>query len=170
MEQISDWMFVQNGKLVGGYTSKVLRNRMSAQQRRQFGDETTTLGFEHPYPVLGTGLSRVSQSARGDILRGLAVDHPPLRLDPETSALAHLAELPVLRGGVVFAQRGSGGSIREHSWKKSHTGAYHGSGGRADSVPAAEADTPERSANEIGLPAHSGWALVLAQDETRIQV
>lgn len=34
-EQISDWMFVQNGKLVGGYTPKVLRNRMSAQQRRE---------------------------------------------------------------------------------------------------------------------------------------
>ena len=33
--QISDWMFVQDGKLVGGYTSRVLRKRMTAQQRRE---------------------------------------------------------------------------------------------------------------------------------------
>ena|SRR5437870_1599188 len=33
--QISDWMFVQDGKLVGGYTSRVLRTRMTAQQRRE---------------------------------------------------------------------------------------------------------------------------------------
>ena len=35
MGQISDWMFVQDGKLVGGYTSRVLRKRMTAQQRRE---------------------------------------------------------------------------------------------------------------------------------------
>jgi uncharacterized protein YegJ (DUF2314 family) len=35
LAQISDWMFVQGGKLVGGYTSRVLRKRMSAQQRRE---------------------------------------------------------------------------------------------------------------------------------------
>jgi uncharacterized protein YegJ (DUF2314 family) len=35
LEQISDWMFVQDGKLVGGYTSRVLRKRMTAQQRRE---------------------------------------------------------------------------------------------------------------------------------------
>jgi uncharacterized protein YegJ (DUF2314 family) len=33
--QISDWMFVQDGKLVGGYTFRVLRKRMTAQQRRE---------------------------------------------------------------------------------------------------------------------------------------
>ncbi len=33
--QISDWMFVQDGKLVGGYTSRVLRRRMTAQQRQE---------------------------------------------------------------------------------------------------------------------------------------
>jgi uncharacterized protein YegJ (DUF2314 family) len=33
--QISDWMFVQDGKLVGGYTSRVLRKRMTDQQRRE---------------------------------------------------------------------------------------------------------------------------------------
>jgi len=32
--QVSDWMFVQDGKLVGGYTSRVLRNRMTPQQRQ----------------------------------------------------------------------------------------------------------------------------------------
>ena len=35
LAQISDWMFVQDGKLVGGYTSRVLRKRMTAQQRRE---------------------------------------------------------------------------------------------------------------------------------------
>src|ERR1044071_128242 len=35
LDQISDWMFVQDGKLVGGYTSRVLRKRMTAQQRRE---------------------------------------------------------------------------------------------------------------------------------------
>jgi uncharacterized protein YegJ (DUF2314 family) len=33
--QVSDWMFVQDGKLVGGYTSRVLRNRMTEEERRQ---------------------------------------------------------------------------------------------------------------------------------------
>jgi uncharacterized protein YegJ (DUF2314 family) len=33
--QVSDWMFVQGGKLVGGYTSRVLRNRMTPQQRQE---------------------------------------------------------------------------------------------------------------------------------------
>src|SRR5207247_7223268 len=33
--QISDWMFVQDGKLVGGYTSRVLRKRMTARQRAE---------------------------------------------------------------------------------------------------------------------------------------
>jgi len=33
--QVSDWMFIQDGKLVGGYTSRVLRDRMTAQERRE---------------------------------------------------------------------------------------------------------------------------------------
>jgi uncharacterized protein YegJ (DUF2314 family) len=45
MEQISDWMFVQDGKLVGGYTSRVLRNRMSVQQRREM-DASVPYSFE----------------------------------------------------------------------------------------------------------------------------
>ncbi len=32
--QVSDWMFIQDGKLVGGYTSRVLRDRMTEQERR----------------------------------------------------------------------------------------------------------------------------------------
>jgi uncharacterized protein YegJ (DUF2314 family) len=35
-ESISDWMFVDNGKLVGGYTVRVLRDAMSAAEREEF--------------------------------------------------------------------------------------------------------------------------------------
>jgi uncharacterized protein YegJ (DUF2314 family) len=34
--QISDWMFVENGKLVGGYTIRVLREKMSPRERAEF--------------------------------------------------------------------------------------------------------------------------------------
>jgi uncharacterized protein YegJ (DUF2314 family) len=34
--KISDWMFVENGKLVGGYTLRVLRASMSASERADF--------------------------------------------------------------------------------------------------------------------------------------
>ena len=35
LAQVSDWMYVQDGKLVGGYTSRVLRNRMSEGERKE---------------------------------------------------------------------------------------------------------------------------------------
>lgn len=31
--EISDWMYVENGKLVGGYTIRVMRDTMSAKER-----------------------------------------------------------------------------------------------------------------------------------------
>lgn len=34
-EEISDWMYVDNGKLVGGYTLRVLRERMSEEERQE---------------------------------------------------------------------------------------------------------------------------------------
>jgi uncharacterized protein YegJ (DUF2314 family) len=34
--QISDWMFVDNGKLVGGYSVRLLRERMSPKERAEF--------------------------------------------------------------------------------------------------------------------------------------
>jgi uncharacterized protein YegJ (DUF2314 family) len=34
--KISDWMYVDNGKLVGGYTLRVLRDSMSAEERAEF--------------------------------------------------------------------------------------------------------------------------------------
>jgi len=37
---ISDWMYVEDGKLVGGYTIRVLRNRLSAEEKRQFDSES----------------------------------------------------------------------------------------------------------------------------------
>jgi uncharacterized protein YegJ (DUF2314 family) len=33
--QVSDWMYVEDGKLVGGYTSRVVRKRMTPEQRRR---------------------------------------------------------------------------------------------------------------------------------------
>ncbi|MFH6997300.1 YegJ family protein [Flavobacterium sp. FlaQc-57] len=39
-KNISDWMYIENGKLFGGYTIKVLRNRMSESERKQFDAES----------------------------------------------------------------------------------------------------------------------------------
>lgn len=38
--KISDWMYIENGKLFGGFTIKVLRNRMSEEERKQFDEES----------------------------------------------------------------------------------------------------------------------------------
>ena len=35
-KDISDWMYIEDGKLFGGYTIKVLRNRMSESEKKQF--------------------------------------------------------------------------------------------------------------------------------------
>ena len=35
-EKISDWKYTQNGKLVGGYTLRVMYNRMTEEEKRQF--------------------------------------------------------------------------------------------------------------------------------------
>ena len=37
-KDISDWMFVENGKLVGGFTLRVLRNQMSGEERKKFDE------------------------------------------------------------------------------------------------------------------------------------
>jgi uncharacterized protein YegJ (DUF2314 family) len=34
--KISDWFYVDNGKLIGGYTIRVIRNRMSPKEKKQF--------------------------------------------------------------------------------------------------------------------------------------
>lgn len=36
---ISDWMYIDNQKLRGGYTIRLLRNRMTEQERKQFDTE-----------------------------------------------------------------------------------------------------------------------------------
>lgn len=38
-DKISDWMFSKNGKLFGGFTIKVLRNRMSELEKENFDKE-----------------------------------------------------------------------------------------------------------------------------------
>jgi uncharacterized protein YegJ (DUF2314 family) len=35
-ERVADWSYVEDGRLIGGYTLRVLRDRMSPEQRRQF--------------------------------------------------------------------------------------------------------------------------------------
>lgn len=37
--KISDWMYIENGKLFGGYTIKLLRNRMTESEKKQFDAE-----------------------------------------------------------------------------------------------------------------------------------
>lgn len=43
--EVSDWMYLENGKLVGGYTLRVLRSRMSPGERKDF-DENCGFKFE----------------------------------------------------------------------------------------------------------------------------
>ncbi|EDM34819.1 hypothetical protein PBAL39_02945 [Pedobacter sp. BAL39] len=38
-EDISDWMYVEDGKLRGGYTIRVLRDQMSDQEKKTFDQE-----------------------------------------------------------------------------------------------------------------------------------
>jgi uncharacterized protein YegJ (DUF2314 family) len=38
--EISDWAFVDNGKLVGGYTIRVLAKNLSPKRRKEFENET----------------------------------------------------------------------------------------------------------------------------------
>lgn len=38
--KISDWMYIENGKLFGGYTIKLLRVRMTEAEREQFDAES----------------------------------------------------------------------------------------------------------------------------------
>ena len=33
---ISDWMYLEDGRLVGGYTTRVIRDRMSPEERKEF--------------------------------------------------------------------------------------------------------------------------------------
>ena len=37
--EISDWMFVKHGKLIGGYTTRILYARLSPQDRAEFNKE-----------------------------------------------------------------------------------------------------------------------------------
>ena len=37
--KISDWFYIENNKLIGGLTIRVLRDRMSADEKKQFDEE-----------------------------------------------------------------------------------------------------------------------------------
>ncbi len=43
--EISDWMYVENGKLVGGETIRVMRNKLSGAERSNF-DKSVPFKFE----------------------------------------------------------------------------------------------------------------------------
>lgn len=44
-ENISDWMYIANGKVKGGYTIRVLRDKMDEEEKKKF-DVETGLEFE----------------------------------------------------------------------------------------------------------------------------
>ncbi len=46
-EEISDWMYVENGVLKGGYTIRVFYKRQSPEKQKQFFDETGLVFEEH---------------------------------------------------------------------------------------------------------------------------
>jgi uncharacterized protein YegJ (DUF2314 family) len=37
-DEVSDWMAVDDGKLVGGYTIRLMRDRVGAERRAEFDD------------------------------------------------------------------------------------------------------------------------------------
>ena len=37
--KISDWFYIENNKLIGGLTIRVLRDRMSSDEKKQFDEE-----------------------------------------------------------------------------------------------------------------------------------
>jgi uncharacterized protein YegJ (DUF2314 family) len=39
-DRISDWMYIQNGKLIGGYTIRVTRNKLSESGQKLFDEES----------------------------------------------------------------------------------------------------------------------------------
>jgi len=45
---ISDWEIVDDGRLLGGFTIHVLRNRMTAEERRQFDEQTGLVIGDRP--------------------------------------------------------------------------------------------------------------------------
>lgn len=42
-DKISDWMYIKNGKLIGGYTIRAIRDQLSEAEQKAFDDEN---GFE----------------------------------------------------------------------------------------------------------------------------
>src|SRR5262245_20916391 len=38
--RVTDWMYVENGALVGGYTTRLLRSRLSSEERKKFDAES----------------------------------------------------------------------------------------------------------------------------------
>lgn len=44
---VADWNYTQNNRLSGGYTIKLLRNRMPPEERAEF-DQSTGLQFDNP--------------------------------------------------------------------------------------------------------------------------
>src|SRR5690606_10153272 len=45
VEKVTDWMYIEEGKLIGGYTIRVTRSRLSGQEREDF-DQAWGFRFE----------------------------------------------------------------------------------------------------------------------------
>jgi uncharacterized protein YegJ (DUF2314 family) len=70
LSQLSDWMYVEDGKLVGGYTTRLLRKRMNPSERREMD---ATCGYEindelpvhnqSPDPVPAPGMPPAGQES-----------------------------------------------------------------------------------------------------------
>lgn len=43
--RVADWMYIEDGRMVGGYTTRLLRDRMTPEQRRQY-DESRAFKIE----------------------------------------------------------------------------------------------------------------------------
>ena len=71
ISHLSDWMYVENGKLVGGFTTRLLRKRMTSSQRKEMDascgyaiDEDPLKHNQSTDPTLSSGTPAAEQPAR----------------------------------------------------------------------------------------------------------
>jgi len=48
IENVSDWMIIDNGRLLGGFTIYVLRSRMTDSEREQFDNDSEYIIGDYP--------------------------------------------------------------------------------------------------------------------------
>jgi uncharacterized protein YegJ (DUF2314 family)/ankyrin repeat protein len=78
-DQISDWMYADNGKLVGGFTVRVLRDNMTEDQRRDFDDRVPFVVVDDRKPDdPQVRLFDAIGNAEDDIVAAILKQHPEL--------------------------------------------------------------------------------------------